>query len=85
MPVDFQNEPLKSPIKLVKSKNSIGPFQRRMVESKSDEYTNEINEHSEFSHSVRPLRALGNFLRSECGRRAAARRPFLSVFPAIPH
>jgi hypothetical protein len=24
--VDLQNEPLKSPIKLVKSKNSVGPF-----------------------------------------------------------
>jgi hypothetical protein len=38
----------------------------RMAESKSDEYVSKINERSEFSSSVRPMMALGNFLRSEC-------------------
>jgi hypothetical protein len=37
-----------------------------MAESKSDEYVSKINERSEFSSSVHPLIALGNFLRSEC-------------------
>jgi hypothetical protein len=36
-----------------------------MVESKSVEYVSKINEHSEFSSSVRPLIALADFLRSE--------------------
>jgi hypothetical protein len=38
-----------------------------MAESKSAEYMSKINERSESSSSVRPLMALGNFPRSECG------------------
>jgi hypothetical protein len=37
-----------------------------MAESKSDEYTNKINDLSEFSSFIDPLTALRNFLRSEC-------------------
>jgi hypothetical protein len=49
MPVDFQNEPLKSPIKLVKSKHSIGPFRRRMAKSKSAKLFNDFRAHLEKS------------------------------------
>jgi hypothetical protein len=38
----------------------------RMAESKPAEYTNKINDLSELSSSVHPLKALANFLRSEC-------------------
>jgi hypothetical protein len=37
-----------------------------MAESKSAEFTSKINEPSEFSLYVHPLRALVNFPRSEC-------------------
>jgi hypothetical protein len=39
-----------------------------MAESKSATSLNKINAHSEFSWSVRPLKALGNLAGSECGR-----------------
>jgi hypothetical protein len=61
----FRMNRSKSPIKPVKSKNSVGPFRRRTAESKSAEYANKINGVSESSSSVHPLTALANFSRSE--------------------
>jgi hypothetical protein len=39
-----------------------------MAESKSATSLNKINTYSEFSRSVRPLKALANLAGSECGR-----------------
>jgi len=51
-----------------------------MVESKSADYPNKINIHSEFSRSVRPLATLRNFRRSEC-EAPLSRPPRAAIIP----